>query len=54
MPDSDLVRIRHMLDAARTAAMLANRMLDARIDARNPRTQGRAIPSGAPMRRPDR
>ena len=31
---------------ARTAAMLANRILDHRIDAGNPRTQGRAIPSG--------
>lgn len=31
---------------ARTAAMLANRILDHRIDARNPRTSGRAIPSG--------
>lgn len=32
---------------ARTAAMLANRILDARLDALNPRTAGRAIPSGA-------
>ncbi|MFM1829901.1 MAG: 4-hydroxybenzoate octaprenyltransferase [Planctomycetota bacterium] len=31
---------------ARTAAMLSNRVLDARIDARNPRTAGRAIPAG--------
>ncbi|MCP4908162.1 MAG: UbiA family prenyltransferase [bacterium] len=31
---------------ARTAAMLANRILDASLDARNPRTAGRAIPSG--------
>ena len=31
---------------ARTAAMLANRILDAGLDARNPRTSGRAIPSG--------
>lgn len=31
---------------ARTAAMLANRLLDARIDSQNPRTAGRAIPSG--------
>ena len=36
---------------ARTAAMLANRIVDHRIDAGNPRTQGRAIPSGRlPMR----
>lgn len=31
---------------ARTVAMLANRLLDARIDKDNPRTAGRAIPSG--------
>ena len=31
---------------ARTVAMLANRILDVRIDANNPRTSGRAIPSG--------
>ena len=31
---------------ARTAAMIANRLLDRAIDARNPRTAGRAIPSG--------
>lgn len=31
---------------ARTVAMLANRYLDREIDARNPRTQGRAIPAG--------
>lgn len=30
---------------ARTAAMLANRVLDRHIDQRNPRTAGRAIPS---------
>lgn len=32
---------------ARTVAMTANRLLDARLDALNPRTAGRAIPSGA-------
>lgn len=32
--------------AARSAAMVANRLLDREIDARNPRTAGRAIPSG--------
>lgn len=32
--------------AARTFAMAANRMLDAKLDANNPRTTGRAIPSG--------
>ena len=31
---------------ARTVAMSANRILDAEIDKRNPRTAGRAIPSG--------
>ena len=32
--------------AARTAAMAFNRLVDAEIDARNPRTSGRAVPSG--------
>jgi 4-hydroxybenzoate polyprenyltransferase len=36
---------------ARTVAMAANRLLDAELDARNPRTAGRAIPSGALTRR---
>jgi 4-hydroxybenzoate polyprenyltransferase len=31
---------------ARTVAMLANRIIDREIDARNPRTAGRALPSG--------
>jgi 4-hydroxybenzoate polyprenyltransferase len=31
---------------ARTVAMAANRLLDAALDAKNPRTAGRAIPSG--------
>ncbi|MBT5470997.1 MAG: UbiA family prenyltransferase [Nitrospina sp.] len=31
---------------ARSAAMAFNRIMDARFDMRNPRTQGRAIPSG--------
>lgn len=31
---------------ARTAAMGLNRVIDAEIDARNPRTRGRAIPAG--------
>lgn len=31
---------------ARTVAMAANRLLDAALDARNPRTAGRALPSG--------
>jgi 4-hydroxybenzoate polyprenyltransferase len=32
--------------AARSVAMIANRLLDREIDAANPRTAGRAIPSG--------
>lgn len=36
---------------ARTTAMVANRWADARIDAMNPRTAGRAIPSGRLTRR---
>src|ERR1700722_17746395 len=32
--------------AARTVAMTANRLLDAEIDAKNPRTARRAIPGG--------
>lgn len=32
--------------AARTAAMAFNRLVDRRIDARNPRTRGREIPAG--------
>ena len=32
--------------AARTAAMIANRLVDHAIDARNPRTAGRALPAG--------
>lgn len=31
---------------ARTVAMVANRLLDRSVDARNPRTAGRALPSG--------
>jgi len=33
--------------SARTVAMAANRLLDAELDAKNPRTARRAIPSGA-------
>ncbi len=32
--------------SARTVGMAANRLIDARIDARNPRTAGRALPAG--------
>ena len=35
----------------RTVAMLANRILDVKIDGKNPRTSGRAIPSGNATRR---
>lgn len=34
------------MTAARTVGMAANRLIDAEIDARNPRTAGRAIPAG--------
>ena len=36
---------------ARTAAMASNRLLDARLDAANPRTRRRAIPAGLLTRR---
>lgn len=36
---------------ARTAAMAVNRVVDANIDARNPRTSGREIPAGRLTRR---
>ncbi len=38
---------------ARTVAMLANRLLDREIDRNNPRTAGRALPSGK-LSPPDR
>ena len=41
-----LVLILICMVTARTVAMAANRLLDARLDALNPRTAGRAIPSG--------
>lgn len=41
-----LVLILVCMVTARTVAMAANRLLDARLDALNPRTAGRAIPSG--------
>lgn len=37
--------------AARSAAMAFNRLIDDSIDARNPRTAGRALPAGALSRR---
>lgn len=42
----DLVLILFCMVSARTVAMASNRLLDAELDARNPRTAGRAIPSG--------
>jgi len=41
-----LVWITVAMVAARSAAMALNRLIDAGIDARNPRTAGREIPSG--------
>src|SRR5690349_4247407 len=41
-----LVLIVLCMVTARTVAMASNRLLDARLDAINPRTAGRAIPSG--------
>jgi 4-hydroxybenzoate polyprenyltransferase len=42
----ELLLIVWCMVAARTAAMCVNRYADAAIDARNPRTAGRAIPAG--------
>jgi 4-hydroxybenzoate polyprenyltransferase len=42
----DFVWITVAMVGARTAGMGLNRIIDARIDARNPRTAGRAIPAG--------
>lgn len=41
-----LVLVVLAMTVARSVAMLANRYLDREIDARNPRTAGRAIPAG--------
>jgi 4-hydroxybenzoate polyprenyltransferase len=43
----DLVWITAAMVGARSLAMALNRLVDAGIDARNPRTAGREIPSGA-------
>jgi 4-hydroxybenzoate polyprenyltransferase len=43
----DLVWITVAMVGARSLAMGLNRLIDARIDARNPRTAGRELPSGA-------
>jgi 4-hydroxybenzoate polyprenyltransferase len=42
----DLVWITLAMVGARSLAMALNRLVDARIDARNPRTAGRELPSG--------
>jgi 4-hydroxybenzoate polyprenyltransferase len=42
----DLLWITFAMVGARSLAMALNRLIDARIDARNPRTAGREIPSG--------
>src|SRR5664280_579146 len=44
---STLVWITIAMVAARSAAMALNRLIDAGIDARNPRTAGRELPSGS-------
>ncbi len=43
----DLVWITVAMVGARTLAMSLNRLIDAEIDARNPRTAGRELPAGA-------
>ena len=42
----DLLWVSLAMVGARSLAMALNRLIDARIDARNPRTAGREIPSG--------
>src|SRR5713226_6882456 len=44
---STLVKILAAMVGARSAAMAHNRLADREIDAANPRTAGRALPSGA-------
>jgi 4-hydroxybenzoate polyprenyltransferase len=44
---ADVIWIGVAMAGARTLAMALNRLLDAEIDARNPRTAGRELPSGA-------
>src|SRR5436189_1785589 len=43
----DLLWITLAMVGARSLAMALNRLIDARIDAANPRTAGRELPSGA-------
>jgi 4-hydroxybenzoate polyprenyltransferase len=44
---ADMAWITVAMTGARTLAMALNRLLDAELDARNPRTAGRELPSGA-------
>jgi 4-hydroxybenzoate polyprenyltransferase len=44
---ADMVWITVAMTGARTLAMALNRLLDAELDARNPRTASRELPSGA-------
>ena len=44
--DIDFVWIVVAMVSARTLGMAANRLIDAEIDARNPRTASRGLPSG--------
>src|SRR4029077_18340130 len=46
-PAHDLLWITVAMVGARSLAMALNRLIDAGIDARNPRTAGRELPSGA-------
>ena len=45
-PASDLLWITVAMIGARTLAMALNRLIDAEVDARNPRTASRELPSG--------
>ena len=47
----DMVWITVAMVGARTVAMALNRLVDAELDARNPRTASRELPSGALTRR---
>ncbi len=49
--EHDFVWITVAMVAGRTVGMAANRLIDAEVDARNPRTAGRAIPAGRLSRR---
>src|SRR5262249_7368365 len=45
-PGHDLLWVTVAMVGARSLAMALNRLIDARIDAANPRTAGRELPSG--------